>query len=105
MTLGVCVAMGRSHPAALTELPPAASQATALDDMLVRERVGKINAVIEFKIPDETLVERICGRLIHAASGRSYHEKFAVSLHARACASPRSDQHPLLSVPQSAPLL
>ena len=52
--------------------------------MLVRERVGKINAVIEFKIPDETLVERICGRLIHAASGRSYHEKFAVSLHARA---------------------
>ena len=47
--------------------------------MLVRERVGKINAVIEFKIPDETLVERICGRLIHAASGRSYHEKFHVS--------------------------
>ena len=23
------------------------------------------------------LVERICGRLIHAPSGRSYHEKFA----------------------------
>ena len=41
------------------------------------QRVGKIDHVIEFKIPDETLVERICGRLIHAASGRSYHEKFA----------------------------
>ena len=45
--------------------------------MLVSERVGKIDAVLEFKVPDEILVDRICGRLIHAASGRSYHEKFA----------------------------
>lgn len=28
-------------------------------------------------MPDEVLVERICGRLIHMASGRSYHVKFA----------------------------
>lgn len=42
-----------------------------------RERVGKINNVLEFKVPDEVLVERICGRLIHLASGRSYHVKFA----------------------------
>lgn len=34
--------------------------------------------VLEFKVPDEVLVERICGRLVHAASGRSYHTKFAV---------------------------
>lgn len=39
--------------------------------------IGKIDAVFEFKVPDETLVERICGRLVHAESGRSYHEKFA----------------------------
>ena len=39
--------------------------------------MGKINNVLEFKVPDEVLVERICGRLIHLASGRSYHVKFA----------------------------
>ena len=44
--------------------------------MLVSEKAGKLSAVIEFKVPDEVLVERICGRWIHAASGRSYHEKF-----------------------------
>merc|ERR1712216_631674 len=48
-----------------------------LDEMLVEESVGKIDHVLEFKVPDEILVERICGRLIHAPSGRSYHVKFA----------------------------
>jgi len=52
-------------------------QAEKLDKMLVSEGAGKIDKVIEFKIADSLLVERICGRLIHAASGRSYHEKFA----------------------------
>lgn len=44
---------------------------------LPSQGAGKLDAVIEFKVPDETLVERICGRLVHPASGRSYHEKFA----------------------------
>lgn len=35
----------------------------------------KINKAVEFKIDDSLLVERICGRLIHQSSGRSYHEQ------------------------------
>ena len=62
----------------LDGFPRTVAQAESLDSMLVSERVGKIDAVLEFKVPDEILVDRICGRLIHAASGRSYHEKFAV---------------------------
>jgi adenylate kinase len=65
----------------LDGFPRTVVQAEKLDEMLVEERVGKIDSVIEFKIPDAVLVERICGRLIHLASGRSYHEKF----HVRAC--------------------
>lgn len=61
----------------LDGFPRTVEQAVKLDKMLVDEKLGKIDKVIEFKIPDEVLVERICGRLIHAASGRSYHEKFA----------------------------
>lgn len=36
-----------------------------------------MDAVIEFAIDDGLLVRRITGRLIHPASGRSYHEEFA----------------------------
>lgn len=36
-----------------------------------------MDAVIEFAIDDNLLVRRITGRLIHQASGRSYHEDFA----------------------------
>ena len=61
----------------LDGFPRTVPQAEKLGEMLVAEKLGKIDSVIEFKIPDETLVERICGRLVHPASGRSYHEKFA----------------------------
>ena len=33
--------------------------------------------MLNFRVDDKVLVERITGRLIHPASGRSYHEKFA----------------------------
>ena len=36
----------------------------------------KIDKVVEFKVKDDVLVERIEGRRIHKASGRSYHVKF-----------------------------
>ena len=62
----------------LDGFPRTVKQAEKLDTMLVEQRVGKIDSVMEFKVPDEVLVERICGRLIHEASGRSYHEKFHV---------------------------
>jgi adenylate kinase len=36
----------------------------------------KLNKVIELKVNEEALFERISGRRIHQASGRSYHIKF-----------------------------
>jgi len=61
----------------LDGFPRTVPQAEMLDKMLVEQRAGKIDNVLEFKVPDAVLVERICGRLIHLASGRSYHVKFA----------------------------
>ncbi|KAF7211371.1 adenylate kinase 2, mitochondrial isoform X3 [Nothobranchius furzeri] len=46
-----------------------------LDDMLDK-RQEKLDSVIEFSVDDSLLVRRICGRLIHQPSGRSYHEEF-----------------------------
>jgi adenylate kinase len=37
----------------------------------------KLDVVLEIDVPDETIIERITGRLFHIASGRSYHAKFA----------------------------
>ena len=36
----------------------------------------KVDRVIEFNVDPDILVERIEGRRIHLASGRSYHTKF-----------------------------
>ena len=36
----------------------------------------KLDKVVEFNIEDALLVRRICGRLIHSSSGRTYHEEF-----------------------------
>lgn len=46
-----------------------------LDELLERRKTG-LDAVIEFSIDDKLLVRRITGRLIHTASGRSYHDEF-----------------------------
>ena len=35
-----------------------------------------MDKVIEFKVDDSILVDRISGRRIHKASGRTYHTKF-----------------------------
>lgn len=45
-------------------------------DQLLEKRKTSLDAVIEFAIDDSLLVRRITGRLIHQASGRSYHEEF-----------------------------
>lgn len=47
-----------------------------LDDLL-EKRNTQLDAVVEFGIEDSLLFRRITGRLIHPASGRSYHEEFA----------------------------
>jgi len=59
----------------LDGFPRTEVQATKLDAML-EERGTPLDSVIEFKIPDNFLVRRITGRLIHPASGRSYHQEF-----------------------------
>ncbi len=46
-----------------------------LEDLLNR-RKEKLTGVVELNVPDELLETRICGRLFHIASGRSYHETF-----------------------------
>lgn len=46
-----------------------------MDHLLEKRKTG-LDAVIEFGIDDSLLVKRITGRLIHTASGRSYHEEF-----------------------------
>jgi len=35
-----------------------------------------IDVVLEISVPDEAIVERMSGRRVHAASGRSYHVRF-----------------------------
>lgn len=59
----------------LDGFPRSLTQAAKLDTML-EERKTPLNAVIELKIDDSLLVRRITGRLIHPASGRSYHVEF-----------------------------
>jgi len=59
----------------LDGFPRTAGQAEALDAMFKAEG-KKIDHVIEFKVDDAVLVERIEGRRVHKASGRSYHVKF-----------------------------
>ncbi|XP_033209798.1 adenylate kinase [Belonocnema kinseyi] len=60
----------------LDGFPRTVLQAQKLDEML-QKRKTKLDAVIEFGIDDNLLVKRITGRLVHPASGRSYHEEFA----------------------------
>jgi len=59
----------------LDGFPRTVEQAKKLDGMLTDKGV-KLDHVIEMKIDDELLVKRITGRLVHAASGRSYHSEF-----------------------------
>ncbi len=36
----------------------------------------KLDVVLEIDVPDEAIIERMSGRRVHLASGRSYHVKF-----------------------------
>ncbi|XWS47829.1 hypothetical protein CRYUN_Cryun13aG0018600 [Craigia yunnanensis] len=60
----------------LDGFPRTAGQAKKLDEMLEKQG-AKINKVLDFAIDDAILEERITGRWIHPASGRTYHMKFA----------------------------
>jgi adenylate kinase len=60
----------------LDGFPRTVKQAEKLDEMLTKKG-QQVDKVLDFQVPDSVLVERITGRWIHPASGRSYHEKFA----------------------------
>ncbi|XP_040044149.1 adenylate kinase 2, mitochondrial [Gasterosteus aculeatus] len=59
----------------LDGFPRTVKQAQMLDNLLDK-RHENLDSVIEFAVDDSLLVRRICGRLIHQPSGRSYHEEF-----------------------------
>lgn len=59
----------------LDGFPRTVAQAERLDSMLL-ERKQKLQHAIELQIDDALLVARITGRLVHPASGRSYHKIF-----------------------------
>jgi len=45
-------------------------------EKLLESKQKRLDAVIEYAIADDLLKRRILGRLIHKASGRTYHEEF-----------------------------
>ncbi len=59
----------------LDGFPRTVVQAQKLDEILEKDG-QKITHVVELKIDDSLLIERIAGRRVHPASGRSYHLKF-----------------------------
>ncbi|KAG1771114.1 adenylate kinase [Suillus placidus] len=59
----------------LDGFPRTVPQAEKLDSML-DSHGEKLDSVVELLIPDQLLISRITSRLIHSASGRTYHKEF-----------------------------
>ncbi|KAJ3740508.1 adenylate kinase-domain-containing protein [Lentinula detonsa] len=59
----------------LDGFPRTVPQAQKLDGML-EHRGEKLDSVVQLLIDDSLLISRITGRLIHPASGRTYHREF-----------------------------
>merc|ERR1712028_302390 len=63
----------------LDGFPRTTGQAKQLDEILASSN-EKVNSVVAIEVPDARLEDRICGRWVHKASGRSYHATYAPAM-------------------------